>query len=177
LWRSRTSIKKIFLKRPEIISTKIFTLPQLLQTIAQWKVLDRTIAFTNGVFDILHPGHIFSLSQAAKEADYLIVGLNSDDSVKRLKSSGRPINNQESRSLILAALLMVDAVVIFEEDTPLELINALRPDVLVKGGDYTIEQIVGAKEVVRNGGRVVINPIVEGYSTTDIVNKLKSVGR
>ncbi|TMI86027.1 MAG: D-glycero-beta-D-manno-heptose 1-phosphate adenylyltransferase, partial [Bacteroidetes bacterium] len=142
------------MKRPEIISNKIFTQPQLLQTIAQWKVLDKTIAFTNGVFDILHPGHIFSLSQAAKEADYLIVGLNSDDSVKRLKGSGRPINNQESRSLILAALLMVDAVVIFEEDTPLELINALRPDVLVKGGDYTIEQIVGAKEVITNGGRV-----------------------
>jgi len=168
-----TSIKKTFLKRPDIISTKIYTLPQLLQTIAQWKVLERTVAFTNGVFDILHPGHIFSLSQAAKEADYLIVGLNSDDSVKRLKGKDRPINNQESRSLILAALLMVDAVVIFEEDTPLELINALRPDVLVKGGDYTIEQIAGAKEVVKNGGRVVINPIVEGYSTTETIKKFR----
>jgi rfaE bifunctional protein, domain II len=136
-------------------------------------VLEKTIAFTNGVFDILHPGHIFSLSQAAKEADFLIVGLNSDDSVKRLKGSDRPINNQESRSLILAALLMVDAVVIFDEDTPLQLINALRPDVLVKGGDYTIEQIVGAKEVIANGGRVVINPIVEGYSTTEIIKKLR----
>jgi D-beta-D-heptose 7-phosphate kinase/D-beta-D-heptose 1-phosphate adenosyltransferase len=136
-------------------------------------VIERTVAFTNGVFDILHPGHIFSLSQAAKEADYLVVGLNSDDSVKRLKGNDRPINNQESRSLILAALLMVDAVVIFEEDTPLELINAARPDVLVKGGDYTIEQIVGANEVIANGGRVVINPIVEGYSTTEIIKKLR----
>ena len=174
MWPFPTSIKKIFLKRPDIISKKILTLPQLLQTIAQWKVLEKTVAFTNGVFDILHPGHVFSLSQAAQEADYLIVGLNSDDSVKRLKGKSRPINNQESRSLILATLLMVDAVVIFDEDTPLELINAIRPDVLVKGGDYTIEQIVGSKEVIANGGRVVINPIVEGYSTSEMIKKLKS---
>ena len=135
--------------------------------------MSKSIAFTNGVFDILHPGHIFSLSQAAKEADFLVVGLNSDASVKRLKGKDRPVNNQETRSLLLASLIMVDAVVIFEEDTPLELINAIKPDVLVKGGDYTIEQIVGAKEVIENGGRVVINPIVEGYSTTSIINKLK----
>lgn len=145
----------------------------MISRITQWKVVGRSVAFTNGVFDILHPGHIFSLSQAAKEADYLIVGVNSDDSVKRLKGKDRPVNNQEARSLILASLLMVDAVVIFEEDTPLQLINALKPDVLVKGGDYTIEQIVGAKEVIANGGRVVINPIVEGYSTTNIIEKLK----
>jgi D-glycero-beta-D-manno-heptose 1-phosphate adenylyltransferase len=152
----------------------VLPLPQLLQTISQWKVLEKTVAFTNGVFDILHPGHIFSLSQAAQEADYLIVGLNSDESVRRLKGKDRPINNQESRSLILAALLMVDAVVIFDEDTPLELINVARPDVLIKGGDYAIEQIVGAREVIANGGRVVINPIVEGYSTTEIIRKLRS---
>jgi len=134
--------------------------------------LSKSIVFTNGVFDILHPGHIFSLSQAATEADFLIVGVNSDNSVKRLKGTARPINNQDSRVLLLASLLMVDAVVIFEEDTPLELINSIRPDVLVKGGDYAIEQIVGAKEVQLNGGRVVINPIVAGYSTTDIIDKL-----
>jgi D-beta-D-heptose 7-phosphate kinase/D-beta-D-heptose 1-phosphate adenosyltransferase len=127
------------------------------------------------VFDLLHPGHIFSLSQAAKEADYLVVGLNSDNSVKKLKGNDRPINNQETRSLILASLLIVDAVTIFEEDTPLELINAVQPDVLVKGGDYTIEQIVGAKEVIASGGRVVINPIINGYSTTSIIEKLKTV--
>jgi len=132
----------------------------------------KRLVFTNGVFDILHPGHIFSLSQAATEADFLIVGVNSDNSVKRLKGTARPINNQDSRVLLLASLLMVDAVVIFEEDTPLELINSIRPDVLVKGGDYAIEQIVGAKEVQLNGGRVVINPIVAGYSTTDIIDKL-----
>ena len=145
----------------------------MLRRIAQWRVLITSVAFTNGVFDILHPGHIFSLSQAAKEADYLIVGVNSDDSVKRLKGNHRPLNTQETRSLILASLLMVDAVVIFEEDTPLQMINALKPDVLVKGGDYTIEQIVGAKEVIENGGRVVINPIVEGYSTSEMIKKLK----
>jgi len=130
--------------------------------------------FTNGVFDILHPGHIFSLSQAAKEADFLVVGLNSDDSVKRLKGHQRPVNSQDSRALLLASLLMVDAVVIFDEDTPLELIGSIKPDVLAKGGDYTLEQIVGAKEVIANGGRVVINPVVEGYSTTGIIDKLKN---
>jgi D-glycero-beta-D-manno-heptose 1-phosphate adenylyltransferase len=141
----------------------------------QWKFLGKSIAFTNGVFDILHPGHIFSLSQAAREADFLIVGVNSDDSVKRLKGNARPVNNQDSRALLLASLLMVDAVVIFEEDTPLELINAIKPDVLVKGGDYTIDQIVGAREVTLNGGRVVINPIIEGYSTTSIIDNLKTL--
>jgi len=136
--------------------------------------MGRSIVFTNGVFDILHPGHIFSLSQAAKEADFLIVGLNSDESVKRLKGKQRPINHQDSRALLLASLLMVDVVVIFEEDTPLQLINTIKPDVLVKGGDYTIEQIVGAKEVIEQGGRVVINPLVDGYSTTTIIEKLKT---
>ena len=134
----------------------------------------KKIAFTNGVFDILHAGHIFSLSQAAKEADYLIVGLNADASVKRLKGESRPVNNQESRALVLASLLIVDAVIIFEEDTPLELINLLMPDVLVKGGDYTLEQIAGAKEVIANGGRVVINPILEGFSTTSLISQIKN---
>jgi len=136
--------------------------------------MGRSIVFTNGVFDILHPGHIFSLSQAAKEADFLIVGLNSDESVKRLKGQQRPINHQDSRALLLASLLMVDVVVIFEEDTPLQLINTIKPDVLVKGGDYAIEEIVGAKEVIEQGGRVVINPLVDGYSTTTIIEKLKT---
>lgn len=149
----------------------------MLQKIAQWKVLNKTVAFTNGVFDIIHPGHIFSLSQAAREADYLVVGVNSDNSVKRLKGNDRPINDQDSRALILASLLMVDSVVIFEEDTPLELVTALKPDVLVKGGDYTIEHIVGAKEVVANGGRVVINPIIEGYSTTELIKNILKQGR
>jgi rfaE bifunctional protein nucleotidyltransferase chain/domain len=160
------------LKKAELIQQKIFRLPELLQRVAQWKFLNKKVVFTNGVFDILHQGHIFSLSQAAKEADYLIIGLNSDASVKRLKGEQRPVNDQNSRALILASLLMVDAVIIFEEDTPLELIKAIMPDVLVKGGDYKAEQIAGAKEVIEAGGRVVINPIVEGFSTTSIIRKI-----
>jgi len=139
----------------------------------QWRILGKKIVFTNGVFDILHPGHIFSLSLAAKEADHLIVGVNSDASVKRLKGKSRPLNNQESRALILASLLITDAIVIFEEDTPLELIKAIMPDVLVKGGDYTIDQIVGAKEVIAAKGHVVITPVLHGYSTTDIIDEIK----
>ena len=162
------------MKRPDLIPHKILTKEEAVQRVAQWRLLSKTVAFTNGVFDILHQGHIFSLSQAAKEADYLIVGLNADDSVKRLKGESRPVNNQESRALVLSSLIMVDAVVLFEEDTPLDLITSLLPDVLVKGGDYTIEQIAGAKEVIANGGRVVINPILEGFSTTAIIAQLKS---
>ncbi|OIR13234.1 bifunctional protein HldE [mine drainage metagenome] len=164
------------MKRIDAIEKKIFTLPQLLKTIAAWKVNAKTIAFSNGCFDILHEGHIFSLSQAAQEADYLIVGVNSDASTKRLKGNDRPVNNEHSRALLLASLLIVDAVVIFEEDTPLQLISSLLPDVLVKGGDYTIDQIVGAKEVMANGGKVVINPIVQGFSTTGIIEKIQRLG-
>jgi D-glycero-beta-D-manno-heptose 1-phosphate adenylyltransferase len=162
------------LKRADRIPEKIFTPVQIVQKVAQLRLLSKKIAFTNGVFDILHQGHMYSLSQAAKEADYLIVGLNSDASVKRLKGEIRPINNQESRALLLASLIMVDAVVIFEEDTPLDLIKSIMPDVLVKGGDYTIEQIAGAKEVIANGGRVVINPLLEGFSTTIIIERSKT---
>lgn len=162
------------MKRADQIPAKIFTLPHLLKQLAQWRFKDKKIVFTNGVFDILHQGHIFSLSQAAKEADYLIVGLNTDASVKRLKGESRPVNDEKSRALVLASLLMVDAVVLFEEDTPLELIKAIMPDVLVKGGDYTIEQIAGAKEIMANGGRVVINPILEGFSTTGVIEQMKS---
>jgi D-glycero-beta-D-manno-heptose 1-phosphate adenylyltransferase len=160
------------LKRPEVISNKIFSLKELIPRTEQWKFFGKTIAFTNGCFDILHEGHIYSLSQAAKEADYLIVGVNADASVKKLKGDSRPVNNQHSRSTILASLIMVDAVIIFEEDTPLELIKAILPDVLVKGGDYKVEDIAGSKEVIANGGRVVINPILEGFSTTSILSKM-----
>lgn len=160
------------MRKPDIIETKILSLPDALRRVAQWKVVDKTIAFTNGCFDILHRGHIYSLSAAAKEADYLIVGLNSDSSTKQLKGPGRPVNDQQARAIVMASLIMIDMVVIFDEETPLALINALKPDVLVKGGDYTEDQIVGAKEVKANGGRVVINPIVEGFSTTSIIQKI-----
>jgi D-glycero-beta-D-manno-heptose 1-phosphate adenylyltransferase len=144
-----------------------------LKEVTKWRADGKTVSFTNGCFDILHDGHIASLSQAANEGDYLIVGLNSDKSVQRLKGPSRPINSEQTRALLLASLLMVDAVVIFEEDTPLELVKALMPDVMVKGGDYTVDQIEGSKEVIANGGRVVINPIVPGYSTTSIIGKMK----
>ena len=162
------------MRKADIISTRVCTLKEALYKLGQWRVTDKTVAFTNGVFDILHRGHIFSLSQAAAEADFLVVGLNSDASTKRLKGDSRPVNDEQSRALVLAALLMVDMVVIFEEDTPLNLITTLQPDVLVKGGDYTLEQIVGAKEVMAAGGKVIINPIVEGFSTTGIIEKMKS---
>ncbi len=157
----------------EDIAKKIMTIAEAKAIINTWKVTGKTFSFTNGCFDILHPGHLYSLGQTAKEADYLIVGLNSDASIKRLKGPERPINSTESRAIILANLVLVDAVIVFEEDTPLELIKALLPDVLVKGGDYTIDTIVGAKEVIANGGKVVINPIVEGFSTTNIIEKIK----
>jgi D-glycero-beta-D-manno-heptose 1-phosphate adenylyltransferase len=160
------------MKLPQIIPQKIFDLPGLQHQLSRWRLLGKTVAFTNGCFDILHQGHIASLSEAAREADFLIVGLNSDASTCRLKGESRPINNQHARATVMASLLMVDAVILFEEDTPLNLINAIQPDVLVKGGDYTLEQIVGAKEVIEAGGRVVINPIVPGFSTTSIIEKI-----
>ena len=155
------------------MAKKVVSIEEAKTIIYGWKLLGKTTAFTNGCFDIIHQGHIFSLGQAAKEADYLIVGLNSDASVQRLKGPTRPINNTESRAIVISNLAIVDLVVVFEEDTPLELIKALLPDVLVKGGDYTIDQIVGAKEVIAGGGKVIINPIVEGYSTTGLIEKIK----
>lgn len=159
------------MKKADLISRKIYTLPELLRQVAQWRIMGKKIAFTNGVFDLIHQGHIFSLTAAAVEADMLIVGLNSDDSVKRIKGNDRPVNDQQARATVVSAMLMVDAVTIFEEDTPLELIKAILPDVLVKGGDYTVEQVAGAKEVIAGGGHVVINPILEGFSTTGIIKK------
>lgn len=161
------------MKHTEAIPKKIHSLPDLLRKIAQVRILGQTIAFTNGCFDILHPGHIASLSKAAEEADFLVVGVNADPSVRRLgKGPDRPVQPQEARALLLASLQIVDAVIIFEEDTPLQLIEAIRPDVLVKGGDYRLEDIVGAREVMSWGGRVVINPILPGNSTTAILQRI-----
>lgn len=156
------------------IPNKIVSEEELDKRLAQWRVLSKTVVFTNGCFDILHAGHIQSLTQAANEGDYLIVGLNSDSSVKKLKGENRPINDEQSRALVLASLGMVDAVVIFGEDTPLNLIRKIMPDVLVKGGDYKLEEIVGAEEVIANSGRVVINPILPGFSTTSLINKFSN---
>lgn len=133
----------------------------------------RALVFTNGVFDLLHPGHVDVLVGARAEGEHLVVGLNSDASVRRLKGPERPVRSQAERAYVLAALESVDAVVVFEEDTPLELIRHLRPDVLVKGGDYTEATIVGAPDVRSWGGRVAVIPLTPGQSTTSIVEKLR----
>lgn len=156
------------------IPDKILNNEQLQHQLKRWRLLGKKIVFTNGVFDILHEGHIASLSEAASYGDVLIVGLNADASVKRLKGESRPVNNEQSRALLLASLLMTDVIILFEEDTPLELIKSIMPDVLVKGGDYTVDQIAGAKEVIANGGEVKIVPILEGFSTTGIILRMKS---
>lgn len=133
-----------------------------------------TVVFTNGVFDLLHPGHIDVLTAARAEGDALIVGLNSDDSVRRLKGPTRPVRSAPERAYVLAALEAVDAVVIFDQDTPLELVRFLLPTVIVKGGDYTPDTVVGAAEVRAGGGRVVIVPLTPGQSTTSIIRKLRA---
>ncbi|RYU89915.1 D-glycero-beta-D-manno-heptose 1-phosphate adenylyltransferase [Mucilaginibacter terrigena] len=153
---------------------KIATLPQLTTGIAAWKSQGKKVVFTNGVFDLLHLGHITYLSKAAELGDKLIIGLNADASVKRLKGENRPVNDQNNRAALLAALFFVDAVILFEEDTPRDLISQLLPDVLVKGADYTVENIAGAKEVLANGGEVKTITLVEGYSSTSIINKIRA---
>jgi rfaE bifunctional protein nucleotidyltransferase chain/domain len=161
------------MKATKHIQQKILSAHQLQQELMRWRKFSKKVAFTNGCFDILHAGHIHSLMQAASFADVLIVGLNSDTSTKRLKGDNRPVNNEQNRALLLASLVMVDAVVLFDDDTPFELITSVMPDVLVKGGDYTVDTIVGAKEVIANGGTVEIIPLVEGLSTTSLIQKIE----
>lgn len=140
----------------------------------RWRDAQRaTVVFTNGVFDLLHPGHVDVLVGARREGDVLVVGVNSDESVRRLKGPTRPVRTAAERCYVLAALQMVDAVVEFSHDTPLELITELRPDVLVKGGDYTEPSIVGAAEVRARGGRVVVIPLTPGQSTTSTIERLR----
>jgi D-beta-D-heptose 7-phosphate kinase/D-beta-D-heptose 1-phosphate adenosyltransferase len=134
------------------------------------------VVFTNGVFDLLHPGHIDLLVAARAQGDHLVVGVNDDDSVRRLKGPARPVRSVADRAYVLAALEAVDAVVVFEEDTPLALIDALAPDVLVKGGDYTESTIVGASQVRSRGGRVVVVPLTAGQSTTAVLERIQGGG-
>ncbi len=140
----------------------------------EWRRRQRgPVVFTNGVFDLLHPGHVDVLVASRGHGDALVVGINSDASVQRLKGPGRPVRRAADRAYVLAALAVVDAVVVFDEDTPLELIRALQPDVLVKGGDYTEDTIVGAVDVRTRGGRVVVIPLTPGHSTTATVARVQ----
>lgn len=158
----------------QIISNKIYSLDQLKKAIMAWRLKNDTIVFTNGCFDILHLGHIDYLAKAKDLGKRLIVGVNTDSSVKRLgKGNSRPINDEKSRSMIIASLQFVDAVILFDEDTPYELIKAIEPDVLVKGADYTIDRVVGADIVMERGGKVELIEYLEGYSTTNIEKKIK----
>ena len=155
------------------IEQKIHTTGQLQETLGQWRAAGQKIVFTNGCFDILHYGHIHYLAEARDLGDRLVIGLNSAGSVRRLKGPARPINDEATRAHLLAALEVVDAVVFFDDDTPLELIRMVQPDVLVKGGDWKPEQIVGSEIVLARGGDVRSLPFVEGYSTTNIERKIK----
>jgi rfaE bifunctional protein nucleotidyltransferase chain/domain len=163
----RTNIEKTLLD-------KIRDLPLLKSVVSDWQKEGKKVVFTNGVFDLLHIGHITYLAKASELGDKLIIGLNADSSVKRIKGEGRPVNDQSNRAALLAALFFVDAVVVFEEDTPLNLITTLMPDILVKGADYSVENIVGAKEVIANGGEVKTINFVEGYSSTSIIEKIRN---
>jgi rfaE bifunctional protein nucleotidyltransferase chain/domain len=159
----------------DFIKSKIIWQPdENLQKLATiWKFENKKVVFTNGCFDILHRGHIEYLAKAADYGDYLIVGLNSDVSVKNIKGHGRPVQDQETRALILASLHFVHRVVLFEQDTPYELIKMLNPDVLIKGGDYKPEEIVGADIVKTSGGRIITIEFVDGFSSTSIIDKLR----
>ena len=156
---------------------RIMDLVQVQRLCNIWRMKGDRIVFTNGCFDILHRGHVEYLQEAAALGDRLVIGLNTDESVRRLgKGDGRPYNDQESRAKVLAALRLVDAVVLFDQDTPLELVQAIGPDVLVKGGDYTEDQIVGAAQVRARGGDVCSLKLVDGYSTTGLVEKIRHGG-
>ncbi|MCC6412474.1 MAG: D-glycero-beta-D-manno-heptose 1-phosphate adenylyltransferase [Saprospiraceae bacterium] len=156
----------------ENIAQKIHTRASAAEVVKQWHEAGETVVFTNGCFDLLHFGHLHYLADARDLGQRLVIGLNSSASVSRLKGPHRPINDETSRAHMLAALEMVDAVVVFDENTPLELIRAVEPDVLVKGGDWAVEQIVGSDLVLARGGRVFSLPFVPGYSTTNIEQKI-----
>ena len=162
------------MSRLENIKSKIYTREQIRAVLNVWRLLEKKVVFTNGCFDLLHLGHIDYLSKAADMGDKLVIGLNSDASASALKGPGRPITDQLSRSLMLASFSFVDAVVIFDEPTPLHLIELVRPDILVKGADYSIEQIVGADLVLQYGGEVKTIEYLSGYSTTLIEKKIRS---
>lgn len=156
------------------IKSKIYTLPELVEQSKIWRGKGEKIVFTNGCFDLIHLGHIEILARSSDFGDKLIIGVNSDLSIKKLKGENRPIIEESSRIKQLSALEFVDAVVLFDEDTPLKLIETIKPDVITKGGDYTAKNIVGNEVVSQKNGEVIIIPLTQGYSTTSILNKIKN---
>ena len=162
------------MKHLNSIQNKIYTLSDLKTQIEQWKSAKEKIVFTNGCFDILHKGHLEVLAKTADLGNRLIIGLNSDSSIKNLKGGNRPIVDENSRAILLAALSFVDAVVLFSEQTPLNLIAEIKPDILAKGGDYKITEIVGHEVVQQNGGEVITIPLIEGFSSTNIIDKIQN---
>ena len=159
----------------DFIQDKIISDSDFSKWLSRIKFSNRKIVFTNGCFDVLHLGHVHYLAEAKALGHYLVVGLNSDASVSKLKGEGRPINEFKSRSKLLASLLVVDAVIEFEEETPFNLINRIKPDILVKGGDYKLNQIVGADVVLSYGGEVKTLAFQEGFSSSSIINKIQSI--
>lgn len=158
-----------------LISEKIMSREQLIQRVNTWRSERQTIVFSNGCFDIIHPGHAQYLAAAAALGSRLVIGVNTDESVKRLKGAARPVISENERCLLLASFQFVDAVCLFDEDTPLKLIESIIPDILVKGKDYTIDQIVGADVVLQHGGKVETIELVEGFSTSSLIEKIKRI--
>ncbi len=163
------------MQKLDVLNAKILDKEKLEKSLAFWRLMKKKIVFTNGCFDIIHLGHINYLSKAADLGTILIIGLNTDASVKRLKGIGRPVNDEDARAQSLAALLFVDAIILFDEDTPYNLIKKVKPDILVKGSDYKSEDIVGHDIVEENGGEVVTIDLLPGYSTTSIIQKIKGL--
>lgn len=163
------------MQKLDVLNAKILDKEKLEKSLAFWRLMKKKIVFTNGCFDIIHLGHINYLSKAADLGTILIIGLNTDASVKRLKGIGRPVNDEDARAQSLAALFFVDAIILFDEDTPYNLIKKVKPDILVKGSDYKNEDIVGHDIVKENGGAVVTIDLLPGYSTTSIIQKIKGL--
>ena len=161
-------------KKLNKLKAKIFNIKDLSKIINEWRLNGDKIVFTNGCFDLIHLGHLEILARSADLGDKLIVGINSDMSIKKIKGNSRPIIEEDSRAKHLAAIEFIDAVVLFNEDTPYDLINILKPDVLTKGGDYKKNDIVGNQLINKEHGKVVIIPLTQGYSTTSILEKIKN---
>ena len=161
-------------KALERVKNKIFNKNNLLEKLEIWRGANKKIVFTNGCFDLIHLGHIEVLARSADLGDILIIGVNTDSSIKELKGNNRPIIEENSRAQQLASLEFVDAVILFNEQTPLELIKVIKPNVITKGGDYNSEQVVGNEITVKNEGEVIIIPLTQGYSTTSILDKIKN---